>query len=199
LAPPGTYEVTLARQVGGELTGLTPPERFEVVALDLATFAADDPGAVTAFHRKVASLRRAVLGAIRIADASRNRLGHLRKAFFDTPGADPAVLAEIQRVDQRLDALLVALRGDPTLQERQEPEPPSIKQRVEHVVSRQWHVTSAPTRTHQDAYRTAGEAFAEVLAELRVLIEQDLGELEGRMEAAGAPWTPGRMPTWELE
>jgi hypothetical protein len=199
LAPPGTYEVTLATQIDGEITELAPRQRFEVVPLKLATFAAEDPGAVAAFHRKVARLRRAILGAIRAADAARNRLAHLGRAFVDTPGADPAVLAEIHRIDQRLDALLVAMRGDPTLQKRQEPEPPSIRTRVENIVSRQWHVTSAPTRTHEQAYQFAGKAFAQVLAELHVLIEQDLGALEDRMEAAGAPWTPGRLPTWEPE
>jgi hypothetical protein len=67
------------------------------------------------------------------------------------------------------------------------------------VVSNQQRVTSPPTQTQQDAYRFAGEEFREVLAELRQLIEKDLTELEGKLEAAGAPWTPGRVPTWEME
>ena len=41
--------------------------------------------------------------------------------------------------------------------------------------------------------------FAPVLAGLRDLVEQTLEPLEAEMEAAGAPWTPGRMPTWQPE
>ena len=38
--------------------------------------------------------------------------------------------------------------------------------------------------------------FADQLARLRALVEVDLAKLEKDMEAAGAPWTPGRVPEW---
>jgi hypothetical protein len=34
------------------------------------------------------------------------------------------------------------------------------------------------------------------LAKLRTLVEGDLVKLEKALEAAGAPWTPGRVPEW---
>ena len=51
----------------------------------------------------------------------------------------------------------------------------------------------------RDAFKYAGEEFKTVLAELRTLVEKDLKELEDSLEHAGAPWTPGRIPTWEFE
>ena len=36
-----------------------------------------------------------------------------------------------------------------------------------------------------------------MLGRLRPLIEGDLARLEKAMEAAGAPWTPGRIPEWK--
>ena len=80
-----------------------------------------------------------------------------------------------------------------------EPVPPSVNQRVQQVVSNQWRTTSAPTQTQREAYRYAGLEFTELLGELRVLIEKDLKQLEDKLEAAGAPWTPGRIPDWEIE
>ena len=62
LALPGTYRVTLAKLVDGVTTPLTDPVDFQVASLDLATFAAEDRKAVTAFQAKVARLQRAVLG-----------------------------------------------------------------------------------------------------------------------------------------
>jgi len=97
LTLPGTYTATLAREVDGEVAPLTGPRQFDVVSLELATFAAKDRQAVLAFRNKVARLQRAVQGA------------------------------------------------------------------------------------------------------LRTLMEKDLKELEARLEAAGAPWTPGRIPDWEME
>ena len=47
--------------------------------------------------------------------------------------------------------------------------------------------------------KPAGQQFAELLAALRVLIKEDLVRLESKLEAAGAPWTPGRIPDWQIE
>jgi len=38
-----------------------------------------------------------------------------------------------------------------------------------------------------------------VLSKLRTLVETDLAGLEAKAEAAGAPWTPGRVPRWTPE
>ena len=57
----------------------------------------------------------------------------------------------------------------------------------------------AGSTTNRDAYRYAAETFAPLLEELRLLIERDLKALEDEMEAAGAPWTPGRVPRWTPE
>ncbi len=60
-------------------------------------------------------------------------------------------------------------------------------------------MTSPPTQTQRDAYHHAGTEFTELLVELRALIRDDLTGLEKKLEAAGAPWTPGRIPDWEME
>jgi tripartite-type tricarboxylate transporter receptor subunit TctC len=41
--------------------------------------------------------------------------------------------------------------------------------------------------------------FAPVLAGLRTLMLTDLTRLESAADAAGAPWTPGRVPDWKPE
>ena len=199
LALPGTYTVMLTREVDGVITLLADPQEFDVVPLELATFAAKERGEVSAFQKKVARLQRAVRGAIKAAEEAQTRVAYLGKAFLDTPAADPALLTELHGIDQRLNDLLVRLRGDRTREKRQEPAPPSVNDRVQQVVGNQWRVTSPPTQTQRDAYRHAGTEFIELLAELRALIREDLTRLEEKLEAAGAPWTPGRVPDWEME
>jgi hypothetical protein len=66
-------------------------------------------------------------------------------------------------------------------------------------VSAQWSATVAPTGTSQQAYANAAEAFEKQLATLRTLVETDLRGLETAIEKAGAPWTPGRVPSWSKE
>ncbi len=199
LALPATYTVTLARQVDGEITELSAPQSFEVVPLDIATFTAEDKQAVLAFRKKIARLRRAVAGAVRSAGEARNRLDHLRQAVLDTPAADLALLGDVEKLAVRLADIEAALGGDPTLRKREEPMPPSISERVGQVARDQWDATSAPTQTQRAAYDHAATAFADTLAALRQLMEEDLTALEQQLEAAHAPWTPGRLPDWEKE
>ena len=199
LALPGVYSVTLEQEWEGAVTVLDGPEEFEVLPLQRATFPATDRAEALAFQRRVAELRRAVRGCLQVAGDTERRLSLIRKAIVATPDADPALLAEARGLQERLNELLVQLRGDRTRSSRSEPSAPSIRARVENVVGNQWYTTSAPTQTERDAYRIAGEAFAPVLAQLRALVEQDLGALEQKLEAAGAPYTPGRLPTWQMD
>lgn len=199
LVAPGRYTVTLTSEVDGVVSPLGDPQEFEVKALDVATFAAADKEAVLAFQSKVHRLHRAVAGALRAADEAQTRIAHLRKALLDTPGTDHAMLAELTKLELRLNGIRTELSGDATRSRREEPTPLSIAERVDNVLYGQWFVTSAPTKTHEAEYRFAGEAFAKTLGELRELMEKDLAGIEARLEAAGAPWTPGRIPDWKME
>jgi photosystem II stability/assembly factor-like uncharacterized protein len=196
LVAPGRYSITMAKVVDGELTELAPAQEFDVVPLDLATLAAPDRQAVLAFQAEVAELQRAVTGAIEAADEADTRIAHIRKALLDTPAADPALLVETQRLGDELNDILVALRGDPTKSARNVFQPPSIEGRIERIAGDQWYTTQAPSATHRQAYEWAADAFALELQRLRDL-HADLQALESRLEAAGGPWTPGRLPEWE--
>ncbi len=66
------------------------------------------------------------------------------------------------------------------------------------IVFGHWSSTSAPMATHHRNYETAAAEFSEMLDDLRALVEGDLVALEEKLEAAGAPWTPGRaIPQWQ--
>ena len=71
--------------------------------------------------------------------------------------------------------------------------------RVQQVVSGHWSSTSEATQTHRREYDIAAAQFGPVLEKLRTLIEVDLASVESLAEAAGAPWTPGRVPEWRPE
>ena len=196
---PGTYTVELAQRVRGVDAPLSAPQSFEAVPLGLARLAAADRAEVHAFQRRTARLQRSVLGAVRAAGEADERLAHLEVAWLATPAADPALRGEIDALQARLADLGVELTGDPVVRGHNEPSPASIVERVQQVVFGHWTTTAGVTATHRANYDAAAAAFAEVLPELRRLLEDDLPALEARMEAAGAPWTPGRLPTWQPE
>lgn len=196
---PGTYEVTLSKVIDGEETQLGSPKKFLTKPLGTATLAATDKKALLAFQKKTARLQRAVLGAGRVAREAQTRISHLKKALMDTPGANPKIGNEIRSLENSLKDLLIDLSGDPVNRDLQVPSPPSINGRVQGIVRTQWSSSSAPTQTSLDAYDIAAEEFSGFLASLRTMIEVDLKKIEQDLEAAGAPWTPGRIPVWTKE
>jgi photosystem II stability/assembly factor-like uncharacterized protein len=195
LVLPGTYTVTMSSTVNGVTTELAGPREFEVIELGINTFAAKDPAEARAFQEKAWELERAFRGALKWAGEAESRLAHTRKALYDTPNADTALLAESQRMQTELNDILVVLRGDETRENRNVFTPPSISERIDRVVEGQWDTTSAPTQTVRDGYEWAADAFERELTRLKALAS-DLEALEESLESAGAPWTPGRLPSW---
>ncbi len=198
LAAPGSYRVSLARRVDGEVTTLGEPHTFSTEALGTGSLPPPDRAALLAFQEKTGRLQRAVLGAVEAAGEAQKRLDHLKQALDDTPAADPALAAEARAIEGRLKDLEVALTGDEVVSGYNEPTPLSIVSRVQAIVSGHWTTTQAPTATHRRAYEIAGEEFGDALAKLQTLVD-DVQALEAKAEAAGAPWTPGRVPTWSPE
>ena len=192
---PGTYSVAVQTVADGQVTDFGA-ESFKVKSLGLATLEADDREAVARLHAQVADLQRAVLGAGAALSEASQRIAHLKKAVRLTPGADPAWGAEIQALEEAARAVETALYGDRVQASLQEPTLPGIAQRIGNVVEGVWAVSSPPSDTERRAFETASELFVPVLDALRKLVETDIAALESRLEAAGAPWTPGRVPSY---
>jgi hypothetical protein len=193
---PGTYTVSFAIRAGGTETPFGTPQTFDVEALSLATLPAADRAELLAFQKKAASLQRAVLGASAVARETQERLDALKRAIDETPGADPKLGADVRALDGRLKDIQVALGGDTVMERRNDPVPLSIQARVNAIVRSHWNTTAAPTGTNQRAYDIAADEFTVQLEKLRQLVEVDLKAVETTLEAAGAPWTPGRVPVW---
>jgi hypothetical protein len=197
LAAPGTYRVQLATRVDGVLTPVGTPVAFRCAPLGEPTLPVADRAATLEFQRKTARLQRAVLGAVEAGRESQTRLNHMKRALDDTPGGSSALMDSARAIERRLTGLMTTLNGDATLRRRHEPTPPSIVEDMANAVSGQWYQTHGPTATHRRCYENAASRFQGVLADLRALIEVDLTRLEREADAAGAPWTPGRLPEWK--
>lgn len=198
LAPPGRYTAQLSKIVDGVAEDLTPQQPFEVVDLNVASGAATGEKRLEKFQleRDLAGLQRAVQGAVRLADEASSRLTLLRKAAADTPGLDADVFKDLESLRARLQDLRIELRGDPTYDDRMVPEGPSIAGRVGSALGNLLGTTQVPPTTAREQFDLAAREFETLLPKLRQL-DQDLGAFEARLEAAGSPWTPGRVPDWK--
>lgn len=197
LVMPGIYKVSLAKRVDGVMAPLSTPQDFSVVVPGQEGMSPGDRAALVEFQQKVARLQRAVQGALDAANALKPRLALIRRALLETPAAPDKLLDDAAALDKRTNDILRALRGDNALRARNINLPPSISERVGDIVGSQRLSTARPTQTQINQYTAAAQDFEQTLLQLRQLIEGDLVRLEKQMEAAGAPWTPGRIPEWK--
>jgi len=198
MAAPGNYTVTLSKYEDGKLTQIGEPQSFNTVPLNLGSLPAQDNEEVLAFQLKVGELARAIMGASAVIEERQERLRYIKKSLLDTPNADKELIESARAIELRLYQMSEALEGDLTRQQRNEPTSPSIAGRLQTVAFGSTQTTAGPTKTHRRQYELAAQQFGELLGSMRELIEVDIQRLEDAMEAAGAPWTPGRkIPDWK--
>jgi photosystem II stability/assembly factor-like uncharacterized protein len=193
LVMPGKYTVSLAKRVNDVTTPLGSPQSFSVVIEGAERMAAADRAVLAEFQQKVVRLQRAVTGALDMANSLNTRLGQLKRALREAQADTARLIQETSALEKRTDEILDALRG---ARGAGETPPPAINQRVAGIAGRARMAAARPTQTQIDQYNIAADEFKPVLAKLRTLVEQDLVRLERAAEAAGAPWTPGRLPDW---
>jgi hypothetical protein len=157
---------------------------------------AADRTALVEFQQKAIRLQRAVSGATQAANGLRPRLTAIKRAISETPSLPHSLYDTAMALEKRNNEIIRALSGDAEARRRNMITPPSINDRVGYVVGAQRMSTARPTQTQANQYAAAAQDFETVLTQLRQLIELDLARLEKQLEAAGAPWTPGRIPEW---
>ena len=197
---PGQYTVSVAKRVNGQLAELIPPTPFELEPLGMASLPEQNRQEILAFQKQTGELQRAVYGAYRVTQETATHMKYIKQAIDTTPGLDPNLAIEVRNVETRLQDILERFDGDPTKTRRNEPAMPGLLSRLQAVVYGHWSTTYGPTSSHRRSYEIAAEEYQAVLGDLKKLVEQDVVDLGRKLEAAGAPWTPGRgIPEWRRQ
>ncbi len=195
MAAPGTYRVQMALRVDGVESPVGPAQSFDARPLGQGTLPAPDRAQVAEFNQGAARLQRAAMGTGSALGELENRLRLLAQAIEPTPRAAAALRDSVRSVRAAAVGLRAEFSGDATIARRNEAVPVTIMERVSRVVQSLWSNTAAPTATHRRSLTVASEQLGSFVPKLKALADQ-LKRLEDQAEAAGAPWTPGRIPAW---
>ena len=196
LVAPGSYTVSLAKRVDGELTELAGPVAFEVVRLREGALTGSSPAETAAFLERAAGLQLAVDGARTALAEAMDRAARLNTALDRSTVAPGGELdRDLRALTERLQAIDEQMSGNKSRRQIGEPMPPTIALRLRVAIEGVDSATYGPTATHRRSLELAEQQFAVLQVELRKAVDVDLPELEQRMAAAGAPWTSGqRIP-----
>src|SRR5271166_92053 len=198
MALPGKYTVALERRDEQGTTELVPPTAFEVEPLNFATLPPPDREAVMAFARQTSELQRAALGTLEALNDGLSQLANIKRIIDQTPALPLRLRQDARTLELKLLDLREQFNGDPTKSRRNEPAQVGLINRIETIIGGHWSTTSAPTGSHRKNFEIAGAEFEEALKNLHPLLDRDLPALHETLEAAGAPWAPGRkLPQWK--
>ncbi|HUL44416.1 MAG TPA: glycosyl hydrolase [Bacteroidota bacterium] len=196
LVMPGRYLVRLSKWVDGVTSPVSGPVPFTIDVDGLSSMKPEDRKELSDFQQRVFRLQRSVAGTVQVANELKARIGTMMQALLQTPANVDALIGRARTIEATDNEILRKLRGDNSLRSRNEASSIAISERVSNIVEDERFSTSRPTQTHRDAYTIASGEFSSLLKQLNTLVVSDVATLQKDMEAAGAPWTPGRIPEW---
>ena len=136
-------------------------------------------------------LSRKVSSAGRILGEASNRIRHVEEAIFQSSSLDPTLFQELKDLEVSHAQLSLNLYGDRVRQRRDIAVEPAIMGRLNQVIYGLSGTSLAPTQTHRENVEIAEKDFAQFMDEL-IEFSDRLESYESQVQAAGAPYTPGR-------
>ncbi len=198
LAAPGKYTIGLTQMVDGQVTELVPAVAFEIQPLGFENFTEPDRAGIVAFCKQANKLAIAVNAASAVAEEAQTELDRMLQVVESNPELDVLLLNDIRAVKTKLMDVMEKFNGDPTKPSRNEAAYPGFTGRIITMMFGAMGSYEGPTGTHKAQYNIVDTEFTAALAELKGVLETDIIQLRGKLDAAGAPWTPGRkIPDWK--
>ena len=193
---PGQYTARLLTRVDGVLAPIGAPMTFAVVDADPAGSRRNPRTAtVVATELRNAELERSALGAAAYLGDLAGQLTFLRRAIDESARADSALVSRVRSLQTRVLDVNERLNGDPTRGRRNESSPTGLLGRLQIALAQSRGATlEAPTAAQLAQIDIVRAALNGILTEIRQLSEVEVKAVETAAEAAGIPWTAGRLP-----
>ncbi|MGE0090732.1 MAG: WD40/YVTN/BNR-like repeat-containing protein [Bacteroidales bacterium] len=193
---PGNYKISLSMVTKNEVKELVSPQPFKTVSLNNATLQAPDKKEMVDFQRKVAELTRVMAGTVELNKELIARVNVIKQAVLATPDASIELINEAEKIEYELNNIRIKFEGL-TAKASDEEIPPQavpLTQRLYYIIEAQINSSSAITSTSKKSLEILNEEFPSLLKRIEEIATKDIKLLEAKLDAAKAPWTPGRIP-----
>lgn len=192
MATPGSYTVTLSKQVEGQITTLAGPVPFEVERLREGALAGNSYDQIAAYRHEVEQMQAATSAASLVLTQSMNRVKALQTAYARMETASKDLYHQIYNLKQELYDLDEKMNGNRSKGEIGERDNPTVGSRM-RVASRGLSTTYGPTDLHKQSLAIAKSEFEGLRSQVEKISEHKLPQVEKAMMEAGAPWIEGQV------
>lgn len=194
LASPGEYSVTVVKSHNGKFEDVSPAQSFSLKVLNSSPELTTDRAALLAFQKRASELVRSIESVSSSADEIATKMKYFSVALERTPQITEEWYSQLREMGSRLRDIDVKINGDRVVSGIAEPVPWSLRARG-GTIYRSVNDTQFPvSQNFKESILVAEKQLTVVMSDLKALAK-DIENFESMLEKAGAPWTPGRLPT----
>ena len=192
LTAPGTYTVSLRKQVEGEWTDLAGAVSFEVSPLREGSLPGAGPAVAAAFGLELEAANRRA-GAIRAVTADlMERVTAMRSVLARATSDVDSLDARAANLERQLHDIELAFSGSSRRDDAGDPGPVSIQRRLSVASMGTSWSTYGPSPSHRDSLAIGLKKMITLAEQLEQLRLNVMPALEQALDQAGVPWSPGR-------
>ena len=184
---PGTYSVTLSKEIDGLVTQLSDPVVFNIIPLRQGTLKGADFDEVADFWNKLNVLTAEFSIARLDLKNAKKEINAMELALSRASGSVATLTNELQQIRQQLYTIEAQVNGNASKNEIGEKNSPTIKSRISSVRSAVSFSTYGPTETAIESLEIAKKQFSQVQGEIEKISSVSIPALKKKMLAAGAP------------
>ncbi len=193
MAGPGTYTVSLTKEIDGVVSPLSSPQEFKVEQMHKGVLPGASPQETVAFWREMETLQGAISAATIKVRNGLTQLKGMRKALYRTTTSPGDLDKKLFGLMQDLYDLDHQMNGDRLKQEIGEGHKPTVGERLGVAYTGTVNATYGPTPLHKRSFEIAKTQFEALNARLDKIINQDMVSMAKALEEVGAPWVEGQV------
>ena len=197
---PAKYQVEMGIVSNYKYELLADAVSFNAVTLNNRSLPAEDRAGLVAFQQKIAKMSRAIQGSMQLNGIYKNKISAIKMAILQTPDANENLSTKVNELQAEINAIDFLFNGVDARASGEEIPPAQIpiSNRIGNIVGTHWASTSGVTQTQKEQFEVLKEEFPTALQRLHK-VAKEIKVIETELENLGAPWTPGRIPTYEVE
>jgi hypothetical protein len=200
LVQPGKYKVALLIVTREGEKILSEPMEFNVVPIDKNQISADKEELVS-FQKKVNELTRTIIGTENFLKEMISKVDKMKQAILLTSGTSFELLKEADKIKNELNDISLKFSRQTNFPSTEEnpTSPVTINERLDVLRYTHYRSTEPITKKEKVAYDVLVEEFPTVYEKIKNISENDINNLEKKLENLSAPAIPGKLPILKLK
>ena len=192
MVAPGTYTVSLAKEVNGTVTELAGPVAFRVEKLQEGALPSASPEVVASFWKELREFEKERSALDLVLKNAMDKAAALQTALARTTSTPGDLDKQLYQLRQDLMSLEADLHGSKAKRQVGEKTPPSVDDRFSTAAIGTTLSTYGPTPMHRESMDLAQQQFGQISAELGNLVNNRIPKIEQALRDAGAPLVEGQ-------